>query len=201
MTRGKKALVLVGMFLLAAWNLPAGALGTQIDLTTYGSLGDVYILADGSSATLGLEEDGYSLLQSDPASVSTDPGVSITSDATWLSFYYDFVEGDNSDTVFSWWLTDADGNFLSAFYADMDATLSGLISLDLSAYIGQTLGITFQIMEYAMDASGNYLAESVATINKLQLTATRVPEPGTCILLGAGLIAMAGIRRKHPRVR
>lgn len=195
MKQGLSAVFLGVVLLVGVGSLPTGALGSQIDLNTFGTEGVVDIVTDGSSATLGLDEYGYSVLQNDPAYVTTDTGISISADTTLLSFSFGFDEADNSETTFSWWLTDADGDSLSTFYDDISESTSGRVTLNLSEYIGQTLGMTFQLYEFAIDANDNYLTGSTATISDFQLTP--VPIPGAAILFCSGMVALFGMRKRN----
>jgi hypothetical protein len=194
MKQGLSAVFLSVVLLAGVASLATGALASQIDLNTFGPEGVVDIVADGSSATLGLDEHGYSVLQNDPAYATTDTGISIGTDTARLSFSYGFNEDGDSDTTFSWWLTDADGASLPTFYDDISESASGLVTLDLSDYIGQTLGMTFQLYEFALDANDNYLTGSNVTISDLQLTP--VPIPGASILFCSGMAALFGMRKR-----
>lgn len=194
--RQELSAVFLGVLLLVGvGSLPAEALGAQVDLNTFATEGVVDITTDGSSATLDLDEYGYSVLQNDPAAVATDTGISINTDAALLSFSFGFDVAAGSDTTFSWWLTDAAGDSLSAFYDDISESASGLVTLDLSDYIGQTLGMTFQLVEFATDANENYLTGSTVTISDLQLAP--VPIPGAGILFCSGMVALFGMRKRN----
>lgn len=199
MRRGLGSVFLGIALLVGGGSFPSLALASLVDLTSFGTEGVVEIVTDGSSATLGLNEDGYSLLQNDPAYVTTDTGISISTDTALLSFSLDFDEADGSDTSFSWWLTDAEGDLLSTFYDDLVESTSELVTLDLSDYIGQTLGITFQLYEFATDTNDNYLTGSTVTISDLQ--SNPVPIPGTGMLICSGMLALVGLRKRSAFIK
>jgi hypothetical protein len=94
--------------------------------------------------------------------------------------------------------SDPDEDFLVAVidYADYKFQLgvsgTGSFQFDLSPFQNQSISLAFGLESSDLDA------DSFATILNLDLatSATPVPEPGTLILMGSGLVALLGIARK-----
>lgn len=194
--------VIVGfLWVMSIAALPAGAYTIDIDLNDFFLEGVGSIASDGSSAFL--EEDsefGYTLLTNDPLSV--DPGIGVPAGALSLSFSYDFSEAPDNDTEFYVRLFDGKtGDFLLDFLrnsSDIGSVAFDLTGLDWPAQ--NLLGLEFTLAEYGLDQEGNFMTGSTVTIRNLQVAGTDqvvIPEPGTMILLGAGLIALGFLQRKQ----
>lgn len=179
------ALLLCGMFLL----LPSSAFADSIDLTDFYLEGDGIVSAD--SARLEIIDPGwdYSLLVNDP--MWGDPGIGVSATAETLSFSYSFNEDAAGDTDFYVRLFDGINGDLIADYLVTDSA-DGDVSFDLATLLtGQTLlGMDFTLTEYNFGTTGSWVE-----ISDLEIY-DPIPEPGTIMLFGMGLIALIGRTRK-----
>jgi len=109
-------------------------------------------------------------------------------DATILSFNYDFHLGtDDYDDYLTFELD---------FWPELDVdvnTTAGYFEIDLSFYQGQTISLAWGLIW-----GGDWDAGTTASVYNIDLatSAAPVPEPGTIILLGTGLVGLFGLGRK-----
>ena len=164
----------------------------------------VTISADGSTATMVEDQ----ITDYPDVYLSNDPyfgglGFMLPADATSLSFTLDFTKDSADDSTFLATLFDADFGPFSGFVADayFDSSVAGeevvwdLVGLDTSI----TYALEFQLNSW------DYLFSSTATISNLAFEVpdqdtggpAPVPEPGTFLLLGAGLAGLTIFRRKQ----
>ncbi|MBI5551773.1 MAG: PEP-CTERM sorting domain-containing protein [Desulfobacterales bacterium] len=156
---------------------------------------DGFVLSNSAGTKAGILGKGS--LSNDP--LAGAPGIAITENALSLSFDYLFIEPRKQDVAFSASLYDGvSGEILDDFAIQHSS--SGNVSFDLSGRYASTtmLGLNFSVD--ALSGSKNW---ALAIIKNPRLTTSDtapapapVPEPATMLLMGAGLMVLAGFGRK-----
>jgi hypothetical protein len=112
----------------------------------------------------------------------------IGADDTILSFDFDFLLGPGD---FDDYLT-FELNFGSEFDVDINTT-GGHFEIDVSPFQEDTVSLAWGLIW-----NGDSDAGTTASIYNIDMAsaAAPVPEPATLILMGSGLVALVGVRRK-----
>lgn len=200
MKKAALAVIMSFLWVMSVGALPVGADTIDIDFNDFYLEGAGGIL-NASSAFLEVDPvSGGGMLQNDP--IWGDPGISVPSGALYLSFSYDFSEAAGNDTGFYVKLSDGHtGGFIKDFL--LNETKIGDVKFDLTSLNWPTqnlLGLEFMLTEYNFDQDDNYMTGSTVTISNLKLVRTDqvvIPEPGTMMLMGAGLMAFGLLQRKR----
>jgi len=179
---------------IAALLFSAGAHASliPIDLNDFYADPTVTVAADGSSAYFE-EDSGLAevLLSNDPG--LGDPNVIVPGSGVYLVFEYDFAEALGENDEFGAFLIDAaTGLSVGAGYEFfVQASGSGTGDIDISALVGYTLGLHFQLAKL----SGDIGSLSTATVSNVRLEIQTASAPATLVLLAAGLIGLIQIKR------
>jgi hypothetical protein len=122
---------------------------------------------------------------------------SIPSDAIILSAALTMVTSDNAEMV---WLNDTligqDGEVLGTFVDNYE--WGTLKTYSMTPLVGQLNSLDFIVRNYAQ-AGGTATSNPTGLIFKAEVQYAPVPEPATMLLLGTGLIGLAGVGRKKLR--
>jgi hypothetical protein len=175
------------------------SLGASADTTTAVLLHDfhgeaeVTISTDGrSSQFIEVPFSTFVRLTNDP--FVGDPDVIVAGSETSLTFDFDFDEAAGSNDKFSAVLFSAGPNGgpfkgkLTRYSVNMSH--AGTVSFDLAPYVGQTLGLEFELL----DLGGDDTTSSSVTVSNLNLVS--VPEPSQGWLLVGGLLWLLALARK-----
>ncbi len=182
-----------GLLISLLWFGAATQAG-PIDLNLFVADPSVTIAVDGGSAIMREDHDpgvGRVLLVNDPG--FGDPEVIIPGINKLLSFDYSFVEGLGEDDSFGAVITDAStgGSVGSPWEFFTSASSSGTIGFDLSALVGLTLGIQFQLERLPGDAA----SDSIVTVANVALGQAAIPAP--LMLMNVGLIGLGAVRLRQ----
>jgi hypothetical protein len=165
------------------------AVADLIDLNNFFADPSVTVAADGSSAVFN--EDpllGFVLLANDPG--LGDPAVITPAlGKTLLSFNYTFtLGGPSEEDEFLAFVVDPNtgGSLGPSFEFLLSSSGSGTVSFDLSPFIGNILGLQFQLSALLNDGGFS----SIASVSNVQLAEVTqpVPEPASMLLFGTGLV-------------
>lgn len=173
----------------------AQAGSSPIDLNEFFYDAAVTISADGGLALL--TEDEFvmpTVLVNDP--FVGDAQVIVAAPDRSLRFDFVFSEAEGNDDEFTAILFDAsaDGGPVAGELAAFVSTFSqsGTVSFDLSAYVGMTLGLYFELFDISLLG-----LDSTVEIADLRLVDTTVvPLPAAGLLFACGLVAL--MRRRRP---
>lgn len=142
----------------------------------------IRIAADGSSAVLSEDPAVFAVFLSNVPGFG-DPQLITATTGARLSFDYDFNEPANNADIFHFALLDGlTGDPLAGEELFVTDTGSGTASFDLSALLGTTLGMQFELIP---DLLNDFGFDSTLTLSNLRIdtpVVTPVDEPGNVVL-------------------
>ena len=176
----KLSLLLAALVFIAVFSA-TNVFAIPVDLSTFDIIDDTVTVFghDNSSATITEYWGPDTLLDWD---------LSIPYDALSLTFSYELVVAPNNDDYFDFYFSDLSDPG-DSFGGDEDI-YAGMVTKDLTGFAGSTLPLAFAL-NYGWSDWGY---DSVLTISNVKINP--IPEPATLLLVSAGLIGMARIRKK-----
>jgi hypothetical protein len=195
-----RPLVLLACVALLFVTPQASAALISLDFNDFYADSSVTVAPDGGGALLA-EDPGLSfvLLANDP--FFGDPQIILPAIGTQLLFDYVFAEAVGQDDQFRAFVLDSATGLAPPGFEFLTAQSgSGTVAFDLSALVGRTLGLQFELAALFGDTG----VGSTVALSSLRLEtrdATSVPEPSTASIFGAALLAWLLVARKERLTR
>jgi hypothetical protein len=165
--------------------------GTPISLTDFSGESEVTVSGNGGSASfVEVGSSSFVRLTNDP--YVGDAEVIVPGASTALSFDYTFDEAPGSDDEFSAVLfTSGAGG--GPYHGKLvrktiPSTQSGTMTFDLSPYVGQSLGLEFEMLDLP---GGDDTTNSTLTVSNVM-----VPEPSLWMSIASGCAGLLALHRR-----
>ena len=148
----------------------------------------------------GVEESGGTITFTEGNTVEPylyfyDPDFHVDSTAISITFDYTLDIGIDNEDYLVVTLDYTDYGFLEGDYNSSTTAsliLSGSATVDLTSYVNSTIDLAFGF------EANDWGTDSVGSFSNIQInySTSSTPEPTTIVLLGLGLLGMAGVGRK-----